>query len=117
MEAMTSVLRMSKTERLAEVGEFWRWSELFKAIGGVEDVFRPTHKGMGMVDGGWRWGCGHSSVLCASEDWSATVNAHRGKFLFGAMGGHGPGHLEDGGDGEGTAAAVQKHETEQCSVS
>ncbi|KAI8454812.1 hypothetical protein BY996DRAFT_6483751 [Phakopsora pachyrhizi] len=33
------------------VGKFWRWLELFKAIDGVEDVFRPTHKGMGMVDG------------------------------------------------------------------
>ncbi|CAH7673242.1 hypothetical protein PPACK8108_LOCUS8120 [Phakopsora pachyrhizi] len=55
--------------------------------------------------------CASGLVLAQSEDWSATVNAHRGKFLFEAMKGHGPGHPEDGCDGEGTAAAVQKHET------
>ncbi|CAH7690505.1 hypothetical protein PPACK8108_LOCUS25873 [Phakopsora pachyrhizi] len=45
--------RTGQMDLLASVGKFWRWLELFKAIDGVEDVFRPTHKGMGMVDGGW----------------------------------------------------------------
>ncbi|KAI8444132.1 hypothetical protein BY996DRAFT_6557732 [Phakopsora pachyrhizi] len=44
-----------------------------------------------------------------SEDWSATVNAHRVKFLLGL--------LEDEYEGGGTEAAVQKHETDQCSGS
>ncbi|KAI8456332.1 hypothetical protein BY996DRAFT_8450081 [Phakopsora pachyrhizi] len=46
--------RTGQMAELAAVGEFWRWSELFKAIDGVEDVFRPTHKGISMVDDGWR---------------------------------------------------------------
>ncbi|KAI8445465.1 hypothetical protein BY996DRAFT_6604659, partial [Phakopsora pachyrhizi] len=43
------ILNLRQMTESATVGEFWRWSELFKAIDGVEDVFRPTHKGMDML--------------------------------------------------------------------
>ncbi|KAI8459127.1 hypothetical protein BY996DRAFT_6439164 [Phakopsora pachyrhizi] len=45
------ILNLRQMTESATVGEFWRWSELFKAIDGVEDVFRPTHKGMDMNKG------------------------------------------------------------------
>ncbi|KAI8447873.1 hypothetical protein BY996DRAFT_6494766 [Phakopsora pachyrhizi] len=114
MEAMTSVVRMSKTERSAEVVDVCRWMSFggdrrYGRLSTEQDkVFTLPMEGMDTADGGF--------VLAQSGDWSATVKAHRGKFIFEGYEGHCQGHLEDGGDGEGTAAAVQQQRTEEDSV-
>ncbi|KAI8456087.1 hypothetical protein BY996DRAFT_6600857 [Phakopsora pachyrhizi] len=94
MEAMTSVVRMSKTERSAEVVDVCRWMSFggdrrYGRLSTEQDkVFTLPMEGMDTADGGF--------VLAQSGDWSATVKAHRGKFIFEGYEGHCPGHLEDG---------------------
>ncbi|CAH7686699.1 hypothetical protein PPACK8108_LOCUS21385 [Phakopsora pachyrhizi] len=61
--------------------------------------------------------CGSGVDLQYLEGWSAAGKASRGKVLFWGMELMARTSHENGGDEEGTAAAVQQQRTEMCSVS
>ncbi|CAH7686365.1 hypothetical protein PPACK8108_LOCUS21009 [Phakopsora pachyrhizi] len=61
-----------------------------------------------LFEEGWGWSELFKAIDGADDVFTLLIRGYEG---------HGPGHLEDGGDGEGTAAAVQQQETEPDSGS